>query len=379
MDSISQSKSAIQTLLSGATTIGIIVSEHQTVDVLAAALSLHLAFQDSGKTSQIISKKEPIVEHSFLVGIDQLTKSFTGTTKTLTVSFPYHDGDIEKVSYNIEGDRLNVNLFAEEQGITFTEKDIQYIHEGSAPQVIFTIGVTSLDELAGITDPSSKIINIDNNLNNSLFGTVPVVNASFSSLSEIVAKLAVELGLQVEFDVAQNLLDGIAFATQDFSSPKTSPVAFEMIGVLMQKGAIRKSMKDVRSSADTSLSMLNKTPAFAQAPAGKQNQSFGQSQPKPFVNNQAPVNPMPSFNQQLRQPFESTQGKPQPVQNDPRQPQTPRPMPSFEDQATVTPVADDIFAPQTNGSDVSANIPTEDEAPSDWFTPKVFKSNKSQQ
>src|SRR5438874_2151512 len=112
--------------------------------------------------------------------------------------------------------------------------------------------------ISGLVDPSSKIINIDNNTANSLFGTIPVVNASYSSLSEIVAKLANELALQVEFDVAQNLLDGIAFATQDFMSPKTSPVAFEMIGVLMQKGAIRKSMKDVRPTSDTSLSMLNK-------------------------------------------------------------------------------------------------------------------------
>ncbi|MFI5265405.1 MAG: bifunctional oligoribonuclease/PAP phosphatase NrnA [Candidatus Levyibacteriota bacterium] len=392
MDSFNQAKAAVAALLSENSSIGIIVSEHQTLDILAAALSLHLIFLDSGKNSQIISRKDPTVEHSFLVGIDQMKKQFGGVTKMLTVSFPYHDGDIEKVSYNIEGDKLNVNLFAEEQGISFEEKDIKYLREGSAPQLIFTVGVANPEALVGLTGSSSKIVNIDNNVANTLFGDAVLVDASFSSLSEIVAKLALEFSLQVEFDVAQNLLDGIVSATQNFMSPKTSPIAFEMIGVLLQKGAVRKNMKDnSRTTSDTSLSMLNKS----------QNKPFGQKppfvdtqgkQPKPFPNNKPFVKNQPfeqssqgkpfgsaqggpfqnvqgnQFNQQVRQSFDSAQSKPQ----------APRPIPTFEDQAPVTPMPEDVFTPQSNNDMNANNIPTEDEAPSDWFVPKVFKSTKNQ-
>lgn len=399
MDSFNQAKEALSALLTENTNIGIVVTEHQTIDVLAAALSLHLIFQDSGRNSQIISRKDPTVEHSFLVGIDQLKKQFGGVTKSLTVSFPYHDGDIEKVSYNIEGDRLNVNLFAEEQGISFEEKDIKYIREGSAPQLIFTIGVSNPDELVGLVDKNSKIVNIDNTIANTLFGDVVLVDASFSSLSEVIAKFAMTNPLQVEFDVAQNLLDGIASATQNFMSPKTSPVAFEMVGVLMQKGAIRKSMKEAQRSSDTSLSMLNKPQkSFNQ---NLQNKPFAQnSQNKPFAGQKPFVKNQPFEAGQAYQdkPFEqSSQDKPfQDSQNNQsaklgsqfdqqaRQPQAqfqkqskPATMPPFEDRTPIAPAPEDVFTPQS--SDVSPNnIPTEDEAPSDWFVPKVFKSAKNQ-
>ncbi len=355
MDNIVQNKNNLQSVLSGATSIGIIASENQNIDILSAALSFHLILQDSGKSSQIVSKKDPIVEHSFIVGIDQLKKNFGGgITKNLTVSFPYVEGEIEKVSYNIEGDRLNVNLFGTEQGIKFDEKAVRYLREGSSPQVIVTVGVQNPQEIESLVQSGTQIINIDNVVNNSLFGNVVLVDPAYSSISEVVARLALELGMVVEFDVAQNLLDGISFATNNFSAPKTSPLAFEMAGALMQKGAVRKNMKETaRVSQDTSLSMLNKKSAFA-----PQNNNFQNGMPQ-----------APAQNQQFQN---------QPVQNEPfvngasqpfAQVTQPFPMNTAQQAPQVPPVQD---APVNQ-------IPTEDEAPSDWFMPKVFKSNKPQE
>lgn len=345
MDTLSQNKQNLQSLLTPGASVGIIASEKQNIDVLSAALSFHFILQDSGYSSQVISKKEPIVEHSFLVGIDQLKKSFGGVTKSLVVSFPYVDGEIEKVSYNIEGDRLNVNLFGTDQGIRFEEKDVKYIRQGSSPQIVITIGVQNVSEIEGLIDAgNTKIINIDNHVANTLFGDIVLVDAQYSSLSEVVARLSMELGLQLEFDVAQNLLDGITFATTNFSSPKTSPLAFEMAGVLMQKGAVRKDMKGGRTqSQDTSLSMLNKPQPLA---------SFA----KPFV---------------------------PPVQHEPIS-RGSQQLPNLEDQQVPLSQSMDVnnVSEDTQLQDLSngiAPIPSEDEAPSDWFMPKVFKSNKPQE
>lgn len=348
MDTISQNRQNLQSLLTQGASVGVIASEKQNIDILSAALSLHFVLQDSGYSSQVISKKDPIVEHSFLVGIDQLKKSFGGITKSLVVSFPYVEGEIEKVSYNIEGDRLNVNLFGTDQGIKFEEKDVKYVRQGSSPQIVITVGVQNISEIEDLIDSAStKIINIDNNVGNALFGDIVLVDAQYSSLSEVVARMSIDLGLQIEFDVAQNLLDGISFATSNFSSQKTSPLAFEMAGVLMQKGAVRKDMKAGRSqSADTSLSMLN-------------NQA-----PKPFGNTQQPFSPSQNLPKQ-----------PAPAQ---RQSQLVEPpiRASFDENAQSLPV-DNSQMQQDNLN--GAAIPTEDEAPSDWFMPKVFKSNKSQE
>lgn len=367
MDIISQQKQAIEGLLAENPSVGVIVSSHQNMDVVAAALSLQLIFQDSGKNSQIVSSKEPIVEYSSLVGVDQLTKNFSGVTKTLTVSFPYKEGEIEKVSYNIEGDRLNVNLFGGETGISLQEKDIKYIKSGSSPSLLFIIGARDISEIQEYVESGAKIVNIDNDVANTLYGDVALVDASFSSISEMVAKLALDLNLQVEFDVAQNLLDGVSFATQNFLSPKTSPLAFEVTGLLLQKGAIRRNIKDIRpATADTSLSMLTKNqqpkPQMnAQKTFAPQVQNF---QPKPFS-----------------QPQPAQQAQPQqPVQDEPYEEYSQEPTPSpVQNPFAVNQRQPQVRAQQPEeAQDISDNLPSEDEAPSDWFVPKVFKSTKNQ-
>lgn len=370
-DRITQQKQQIQELLASAQSIGVVLSENQTMDSVAAALSIALILQDSGKNSQVVSLKDPIVEHSSLVGIDQIRKSFTGSSKTLTVSFPYQDGQIEKVSYNIEGDRLNVNLFAQANGITFTEKDIRYIWQGSTPSLILTIGVSNISEIQGFIDPSvAKIINIDNNPQNTQFGDIVLFDPFFSSLSEMIARVADLLGMQVEFDVAQNLLDGIMSATSNFSSPKTSPLAFEMAGVLMQKGAIRRVQKP-DAVTDTSLQMLGGTP-----------QNFPkQSQ----FNKQNPINQFSDVQNkknQFQQDLEDVQNfQPEDMRYSSQPQDFGKMQPSMNQNARMEDIKSQLQnMPTTRMPEEKTeepHIPTEDQAPSDWFTPKVFKSNKN--
>lgn len=371
MDIVSQQKQVLEGLLAENPSVGIVISSYQNLDIVAAALSLQLILQDSGKNSQIVSSKEPIVEYSSLVGIDQITSSFAGVMKTLTVSFPYKEGEIEKVSYNIEGDRLNVNLFGDEKGITIQEKDIKYIKQGTSPSLLFVIGARDLSEIQEFSGTGAKIVNVDNDPANTLFGDVVLVDPSFSSLSEMVAKLALLMGLTVEFDVAQNLLDGVSFATQNFSSIKTSPAAFETASILMQKGAVRRNLKDARPiSNDTSLSKLTKNQALQQQPSIQ----------KPFLGKQTPQNP--GFHIQNNSNIFNNQNPPQVVPDDfgntriPVQPfqQVPSTPPASTRPGTPSP---EEFSMNTETPN-SENIPAEEDAPSDWFVPKVFKSTKNQ-
>lgn len=229
-------------------TIGIVIGDRQNLDTVGAALALYLSLKSAGKETQIISKRDITVGLANLFGAGKIEKSFSGRTKTLTISVPYREGEIEKVSYNIETDRLNVNLFAEENGISFRESDIQYIRKGSSPEVVFMFGVTNLSELDGLIDTNPggiKIVNIDNSKQNTLFGDILLVDSIFSSVSEIVSEMIAELGLILDVDIAQNLLDGITFATRNFTNPQTSAYAFEATGFLLMSGAQRKNQGQV--------------------------------------------------------------------------------------------------------------------------------------
>ena len=306
---ITNQREQIRELIDSAESIGIVISENQNIDTAAAALGLYLVLVSQGKNVQVISKKEPTVEISNLVGVDRIRKAFEGKTSLLTISVPYREGEIEKVSYNIEDTRLNVNLFAETTGITFSEKDIEYIRKGSTPSLIITLGVLDESELLGMVDLKNvKSIHIDRNPLNALEGDVLIIDPSFSSLSEIVTKLIIELNLGYDVDSFQNLLDGITWATRNFTSQTTSPHAFEAAGFLLQNGAKRKERRPFdqnqfarqgrRDRPGRPFDSFDQAPAFAKATAGEQGKpNWQRPSPNPSVKQQPEVSNQDTFSQ----------------------------------------------------------------------------------
>ncbi len=240
----SQNRDFLTSLISENQEIGIIIGEPHNLDRIAAGLSLYLVLKQIGKDVQVVSGKDPIIEFSNLVGIDKIRKEFTGMTKNFTISLPYKEGEIEKVSYKIEGNRLNINLFAGENKITFSEKDIDYIRSGANPSLIFIVSIASTDKFSSLVGSNSevKVVNIDNDQLNSAYGDVVYNSNSFSSVSEIVGKIIQDLGLPVDIDSAQNLLDGILSATENFSSYSTSAYAFEAASFMLKHGAKRHAL-----------------------------------------------------------------------------------------------------------------------------------------
>ena len=316
----------LRNLLSESDSVGIVIGENQNIDIMAGALGLYLAILESGKTVQIVSKKDPIVELSNLVGVNKIKKNFEGKTKILTISVPYREGEIEKVSYNIEEDKLKVNLFAEENGISFSENEIEYLRKGSSPSLIFTIGVQNNEELKGFADSGVKTVVIDTNPLSSVEGEVSLVDPSFSSVSEIVCQVIMDLGLRSDIDVSQNLLDGITYATRNFSLPTTSAYAFEAAGFLMQNGARRKSREE-------------RKPSFSQ------NDSVREEQILNKLRQEQRKSPPPSFslnNERLK---------------------------DFDASSLVS-ANEDAPSIEEVEREVSSDVP------SDWFMPKVFKGSK---
>ncbi|MDO8583103.1 MAG: hypothetical protein Q7R51_01070, partial [bacterium] len=232
----------IKDLLAKNETFGIAVGRNPGIDEMGSALALYLALTEAGKKATVACPTDPIVEISSLVGIDTVKKGFDGgATGDLTVSFP-DKGDIEKISYTRENGSLNIIVKAGEKGLSFNEKDVLFKRGGSAPGLILVVGTPRLSDLESVFDPEalkdSKVINIDYKSDNQGFGDIPLLGKNSSSVSELVANFISSLGLNMDVDIASNLLMGIISATNNFQDPKTSALAFETAAQLMKKGAV---------------------------------------------------------------------------------------------------------------------------------------------
>ncbi|GIW61359.1 MAG: hypothetical protein KatS3mg089_0211 [Patescibacteria group bacterium] len=241
-----QSIQRIRDIISRSQSISIMVGENPTVDQMAAALSLYLTLS-TGKKVSVFSLSTPLVEHSSLVGIDKVGTSPEGTGGDLVVSFPYKEGEIEKVSYTIENGYLNIIVKGGEGGLTFDEHDVLFKRGTGKVDLLITVGVESMRLVKNLFSEDAlkeaTVINIDNTNENSGYGDVVLVSNKFSSLSEQVADLLLNLGLDIDIDTAQNLLLGITEATNNFQSPQTSYLAFEIAAILLKRGAVRPQIE----------------------------------------------------------------------------------------------------------------------------------------
>ncbi|MBU4099385.1 hypothetical protein KJ980_07085, partial [Patescibacteria group bacterium] len=91
----------IKDAISNNDNIAIIVGKNPSIDEMAAALSLYLLLKENKKVT-IVCPTQPIVELSNLVGIDKVATRLEGGEGDLVVSFPYVEGEVEKVSYTLE-------------------------------------------------------------------------------------------------------------------------------------------------------------------------------------------------------------------------------------------------------------------------------------
>lgn len=271
----------IKDLLAKNDSIGIAVGKNPGIDEMAAALALQLALAEVNKKAIVVCPTDPLVEVSSLVGIDKVKKSFEGGANgDLTVTFPYREGEIEKISYTLEEGKLNILVKAGADGLSFDEKSVEFKREGSAPGLVFVVGTPRLSDLGSAFEmevlKDSKVINIDYKPENQGFGDIPLLGQNASSVSELMANFISTLGLKMDIDVTSNLLTGIIAATDNFQSEATSPLAFETAALLLKKGAVRKVADGLKSEikADDFFSpkpSFAKTSAFAKAFEDKSN------------------------------------------------------------------------------------------------------------
>jgi nanoRNase/pAp phosphatase (c-di-AMP/oligoRNAs hydrolase) len=222
---------------------GIFLPKKPTLDAVAAATSLYLALSKLGKTVSI-SCATPVQYD--VIACDKIQNTVGSNGDNLVVSFPYTDGSIDKVDYNIQGNLFNLVITPRQGHQKLDPSQVNYSYSGGSLDFIITIDTPTLQNLDTIYTENQQlfqgkeIINVDRHLTNGFYGTVNLVQKTASSISELVLPILQQLKIEMDKDIATNLYMGIATATNNFTSYSVNAETFETVAALLRNGAIKK-------------------------------------------------------------------------------------------------------------------------------------------
>ncbi len=231
----------LQQALSPVQGVVIAIPQNPSLDKMAASLSLSLSLKKSGKKATVACSQPMTVEFSRLVGVDKVTDKIG--SRNLVISFDYIKDSIEKVSYNVEGNKFNLVVQPKSGFPPLDAKSISYSYSGANGELIFVIGAQKLEDLDKLYENEKDlyrekpIVNIDNQPQNSQFGKINIFHPQASSCSEIVTSILKTLNLPIDQDIAANLLLGLKSATNNFQSPSVSAETFEAAAFCLRAGA----------------------------------------------------------------------------------------------------------------------------------------------
>lgn len=262
-------------VLSGKNSISICLPNNPTFDAVAAGTALYMGLSSLGK-SVGLSCETTLNPDFGLVHQDKAQNALIADGNNLVVSFPYQEGSVDKVTYNIDSDTFNLIIQPREGFNRLDPNKVNFSYTGGKPEVIVTIYAPTLNSLGKLYTAHADqftgvdIINIDRHFTNGNFGTINVVDKKSPSMSEMVLALLNELKVNLDRDMATNLYAGIAAATNNFTSHSVSAETFESIAMLLKSGAVKKPSYAInrQMGSMSTLQSPGMQPQFGQGPQG---------------------------------------------------------------------------------------------------------------
>lgn len=227
--------------------IWILLPAQTTVDKVAAALSLMLSLEKNGKEVTVVTEDTLKVSHTNLFGVGNIKNALpqsSGDNFVLTLNGVVDQNglipSLEKLDWYPENGNLNL-VFHVVPGQKFAPTNISSGNQSSNIDLIFILGAFSLTDLGSIYSQNSDqihkfpIVDIDNSSNNTSFGQYNVVDPNASSLSEMILNIFPSLSLNLDADIASNLMAGIYEGTANLTQ-KVIPDTFMALASIMNAG-----------------------------------------------------------------------------------------------------------------------------------------------
>ncbi len=357
----SNESARIAQILNEKQSIAICLPQNPNLDAVAAATGLYLTRLHMGKQAGIACLD--VINPQFdLVGQDKIQTTMVAEGNTLVVSFPYQDGAVDKVTYNIENDRFNLLIQPKEGVEKLNHNGVKFRYTGGKADVIITIYAPTLNSLGDLYNNQKdqftgvEIINIDRHFTNNGYGTVNVVDKKAASISEIVISLLRSLNAKMDKDAASNFYAGIVAATNNFSSHAVSAQTFESSAFLLNSGAQKKPIGMPQGAPQAPMGM-NMTPMPSmQAPMQPQVPQMPQQQvQQPMAQPMQPQVPQMPQQQPIQQPIQEV---PQPEEQQEE-------IQQFEPE--IPEEQEEMINPGTAENKESSS--------QSWLKPKIFKGS----
>ncbi len=224
----------------------IILPLNPSQDALAAASAFYLSLLKMGKIITLACSSEVKGD---LLALDKVQHNLSVNGDSLVVSFPYTDGAIDRVDYNIQGENFNLIITPRPSFPKLDKNQVKFSYTGGQFQFIIVIDSPNLNSLGELYENNQnqfqgkEIINIDRHLINSYYGTINLVDKTISSISELVFKTIKNLEIEIDKDIATNLYFGMVTATNNFTSYSVNAQTFENAAQLLRLGAVKKIIK----------------------------------------------------------------------------------------------------------------------------------------
>ncbi|MEK7544133.1 MAG: DHH family phosphoesterase [Patescibacteria group bacterium] len=234
----------IKDMLAKAKDVLIVTHENPTDDSTGASLALYLGLLSLGKKVTIACPDAITVGLSGYVGVNKVITDLSAK-KNFVISLDYVDGSIEKVSYNIEGDKFNLVVEPRVGFETFSQEKVHYSYASGSADLIFSVNTIHLGGLKKLYEGNKdlfagkQIVNVDRHPNNALYGAVNVVDMAASTTAEVVARVLSMLGVKLTVDIATNLLNAVYGGTTNFTAANVSAGAFDVASVALKAGGKR--------------------------------------------------------------------------------------------------------------------------------------------
>ena len=214
--------SEVKNLISTAKTALIAVPQ-LNVDSIGSALALALLLKKSNITTKVFCPQKTDANYTKLSGLELLTDIYNPNDLIVTLDYPLDQ--IEKVTYNQDGGKLNLVVQTKDGSPKVAESQILISNQASAADINFILGDESLLGTNSNMVTKGNWINISPSVVEKPWAKASIVDQD-APFSEILTFLLPMLGFELTPDAAKNLLIALRVATQSFSI-NVSPETFE--------------------------------------------------------------------------------------------------------------------------------------------------------
>lgn len=240
----------LKEILTPAQSILVILAPDATFDQIAAATALYFSLQAAGKQVSLVSPSEVSrvqpMGRQVLQGVEVIQTKLGN--KDLSVSFDYVPEAVDKVSYHIDEETQRFHLIIKPQrgSPPLDEKSVQFEYTGAEADILFLIGVHSLESLEHLYFGYEQLYQNTTSIVLHSFepsiGNIKLSTGDMSCLSEGMSGFLQYSDLPIPSEAATNLLVAIEEVTDGFQSLTTTAETFEKVAFLLRNGA-RRSKK----------------------------------------------------------------------------------------------------------------------------------------